>query len=616
LRRGQDGRRRRAWPFLEAALVLVAAAIAAPIAHAFVVALHFDARSRTAPGLGPIWAAAMVAIACGAQFVQLRSKSAERARIVVALLAGVAITLVALPLLAGLHGTDLPPNGVLGGDMAFRTESVTRFASTWHLDDYTFRGLHAFYPPAWFWLAGRAAHVFGVAPWQMLKPFTIGTVGAALALAYALWRVVLTPAGALSAAIGSSLVLPAQLGSTNLSTQAWYSAYSCFVAVTGVAWLAATAATIRRGGDSRLRLVLLALVGALLALCYYLLFVLLVVVLIALVLGPRVGRREALPRVAAVLGGVGLLTAPFWLSLVSGILGGAASQGHFVRPDFLQVSVGVGGSRALAVLAVAVAGMLALTFAAQASRAVTAVILGAVLYQLFSVATLVIADTQLQPHRAVTLMWAAMGAAGAVAVDRLRDPGTRTRLAAPGMRWVAGALVALTVAGTFAVGSSQGTDLAAGPYTQAAHRRPDLTNTTAESRFIKQTTGKPPDQLTVLSVDDPLVVLEPYYGFLALRARYAHPQARLPERIAVLRAAAACHDSACAQRTLEGSQFGRIDAMVLTRTRAGYRVVAQEDGFPGPKAFTIVFRRRLFSPALWASRSIGHNIVLVRRPGA
>ena len=52
--------------------------------------------------------------------------------------------------------------------------------------------------------------------------------------------------------------------------------------MTGVAWLAATLQTVRRGGTAG-RLIFFALIGSMLALCYYPLFILLVFVLIALV---------------------------------------------------------------------------------------------------------------------------------------------------------------------------------------------------------------------------------------------------------------------------------------------------------------------------------------------
>src|SRR3954452_13855962 len=335
------------WPF-EAARALAAAAATTLAVHALVAGIAFRATSPDAAGLGPVWAAAMIALAVGAYVVQRRVGRPRVITTVVSLLAGAAAALVMTPMMAGLHGTSQPLYTLLRGDMSFRTEYVTRFAATWHLRDYTLRGLNAFYPPAWFWLAGRTAHVLGIAPWRIVKPFAIGTMGAALLLGFALWRMVLSPAGALSAAIGSSLVLTSQVPDLTYSTQAWYSPYSCFVAVTGVAWLAATLVTAR-GGGSRGRLAVLAAVGALLALCYYLLFVILAAVLVVLGLASGPLRRTTLTRIAACLAAIAALTAIFWVPLLAAVVGGTAAQGNYFRPDFPGRWVGLDGPAALTI---------------------------------------------------------------------------------------------------------------------------------------------------------------------------------------------------------------------------------------------------------------------------
>jgi galactan 5-O-arabinofuranosyltransferase len=601
---------------VELVIVLAAAAVTALVIHAVIAAGDFDARSPVARGLGPLWAVAMILVAVAAQLVQHRTADAQRSRLLIALLAGVAVGAVMAPLMAGLHGTNQPPNTILGGDKSFQTEYVTRFATTWHLDDYTFRDLHAFYPPAWFWLAGRTADLLGITPWHIVKPFTILTIGAALLLAYALWRMVLTPAGALSAAIGSSLVLTAQSGPAIFATQGWYSTHSCFVAVTGAAWAAAALSTVR-SGDARGRLVFLALVGTLLALSYYLLFIILVVVLVALAAVPRAGRRQALLRAGALCGAIALLSAEFWIPLVGSVLNGAASQGHFVRPDFLHVSVGIGGPGALSVFAIVAIALLALTFSSVASQAVAGVLAGTVLYQLVSLTSLVVSHNQLQPHRAVTMMWSTFGAAVPVALEglRSRDGGFSRLLPLPVRNAVAVTTLAVAGIAIFLLGAAQGADLAGGPYSKAAHKQPNLGQAAAMSRFIEATTGKQPQDLTVLTGVRAILVTEPYYGFLALRARYAHPEARLPERVAVLRAAAACPASACTIEKLTGSRFGPIDALVLARLPGGYRVQGQVDGFPQPKNVTITFRRNSFGPADWTSRDFCDYTVFVRRAG-
>jgi hypothetical protein len=402
----------------------------------------------------------------------------------------------------------------------------------------------------------------------------------------------------------------------DLVTQGWYSPHSCFVAVTGVAWAAAALSSVR-SGTGRGRLVFLALVGTALALSYYLLFVLLVAVLAALAAMSTTGRREALLRVAAVSGGIAVLSAVFWVPLVGAVLNGNASQGHFVRADFLHVFVGIGGPAALSLLAILSIGLLALTFSSAASQAVAGVLVGTVLYQFVSVTSLVFTHNQLQPHRAVTMMWATFGAAVPVALETLQRRGGVVRSLPPPVRRAAAATT-LVVAGVaiFLLGAAQGADLAGGPYSRLAYARPGLAETAAMSRFIEDTTGKRPQQLTLLSGSHPILITEPYYGFLPLRARYAHPEARLSERFDVLRAAAACPDADCTTRTLEESRFGRIDALILARTAGGYRVRGQEDAFPEPVNVEVRFRRDNFTPAAWIWRDVGPYRVFVLRQAA
>src|SRR4051794_10322812 len=90
------------WP-LEAALVLMAAGATTVVVHALVGASGFQATSPDAAGLGPVWAATMVALAVGAQLVQRRSRRPRGARTIVSVLAGAAAALVMTPMMAGLH---------------------------------------------------------------------------------------------------------------------------------------------------------------------------------------------------------------------------------------------------------------------------------------------------------------------------------------------------------------------------------------------------------------------------------------------------------------------------------------------------------------------------------
>src|SRR4051794_10904125 len=95
------------WPF-EVALVLAAAAAMTLVVRNLVAGAGFDATSPDAAGIGPVWAAAMIALAVGAHVVQRRIGRPRAARTVVSLLAGAAAALVMTPMMAGLHGTNQP----------------------------------------------------------------------------------------------------------------------------------------------------------------------------------------------------------------------------------------------------------------------------------------------------------------------------------------------------------------------------------------------------------------------------------------------------------------------------------------------------------------------------
>jgi hypothetical protein len=267
------------------------------------------------------------------------------------------------------------------------------------------------------------------------------------------------------------------------------------------------------------------------------------------------------------------------------------------------------------VLSVIALGALALTYTWTGSQAVAGLIGGTILYQLISVATLTFAHNQLQPHRAVTMMWASFGAALPVAFEAMRSDGAPSRLLQPSLAKPLAVLgIAVAPLAIFGLGSALGSDLAAGPFVRAAHDRPLLAESGMISSYITATIGKAPQQLTIVSDERALLVTKPYFSFLPLGARYAHPLAHLAQRIEVLRAAARCPTAACTARELTHSQFGRIDALVLVRTFAGLRIQTAEDRFPEPVPVQIYFRRRNFDPAVWARRNFPGYVVFVRRP--
>src|SRR2546421_12770962 len=86
------------------------------------------------------------------------------------------------------------------------------------------------------------------------------------------------------------------------------------------------------------------------------------------------------------------------------------------------------------------------------------------------------------------------------------------RLLQPPLPRVFGTLAAVVaVPAVFLIGSTLGSDLAGGPFSREARERPALAQTRAISGFVTGTTGKRPDQLTILAGDHALLVTEPYH---------------------------------------------------------------------------------------------------------
>ena len=383
--------------------------------------------------------------------------------------------------------------------------------------------------------------------------------------------------------------------------------------------LAGGHATALRAAATRRGWALLALAGALLALCYYLLFVVLVLALVALALARRRGPpRRSLGRTGALLGAVAALTAVFWVPLVLSVLRGAPPRATTSRPTSSRSRSRFNGPAELVVLAVVAVIALALAFAWPAAQAV-GVLLGATIgYQLLSVTTLVFSENQLQPHRAVTMMWATLGAAVPVALEGMSRSGTLGAQLPP----------AATAGGRArdrrdrdpprrsCSAPPQGRDLSTGPLTVGAHDPVDMRTPYEIGRFITNATGRPATDLTVLTDDRGrgVLVTQPFHGFLPLGARYAHPEARLGRRVRAVRAMAACQTMACTTRALTVTGFGPVDAVVLTRTGTGVQLTAQLDHFPLPRFDVIAFRPALFDRNVWARRWFGDLLVLVRRP--
>jgi hypothetical protein len=169
----------------------------------------------------------------------------------------------------------------------------------------------------------------------------------------------------------------------------------------------------------------------------------------------------------------------------------------------------------------------------------------------------------------------------------------------------------------FVVGERPGSHHVAGPLTLGAHEPADLAKPKRIARFITDTTGEPAQDLTLLSGDkNAVLVTEPFDGFLALSARYAHPEAQQVRRVHWVESVSACSGAPCTTQRLTHTPFGPVDALVLSETPFGYQLLTQIDGFPDPELVTIRFAIENFDTSVWAIRDFDGVVAIARRAQA
>jgi galactan 5-O-arabinofuranosyltransferase len=236
------------------------------------------------------------------------------------IIAGMAASLVALVLATQLSGTPFLP---FNGDLTFRMAAATRFAHTWHLSDYGYRGLPAAYPPLLPWLTGRAAAVVHTPGWMALKAASYAALAVMPPAAYCLWRRLLAPIPAALVA-GSSVVIY-----VGYQPEEWL-AVAVFVP-----WLLLVLAT--PSGRHTRREVVLGVIGGIIVPLYYFYFlpavlIVLLAIAVSVVMRSRINVRSGLRVLAVVV----IVSAWYWLPLLISLASSAhlsAGQTSFLKSN-------------------------------------------------------------------------------------------------------------------------------------------------------------------------------------------------------------------------------------------------------------------------------------------
>jgi hypothetical protein len=525
--------------------------------------------------------------------------------------------LAALTLLTVLHGTPFDIQG-LSGDQTFRTAQVTRFADSWHLADYTYRGLPAYYAPAYFWVLGRVAALGGLAPWHMLKLGTIAVAFGAPILSYLLWRRIVPPRVAAIIAI-TSLIFP-----TLNEPYAW------LIQAVIVPWWLLAIWGLHRPEHRLPRVVTLGVIGAALFMTYYYYFFLLLIMYPLLLLVQwRLGQLDwrQIRRSLTILAISGLGSTVYWGPLAWNFL--TAPQFDSLNNRWMTAN---SGDLTLPMLQFSVTGALCMlglvylvwTAREQLSRSLLIILAAAYVWHglgyLLAAANAPIMAFRMRSIVPVVL-FAGAALAGArlagLAVERLPAVNTRRVLA------VIGAVLVIFAGDSFV------TSTVADPQVWLAHDEtrpsgslPEFHSATAKARqpSAEQVNGFIAAHYTgighpvVLSDRSDLFAFYPYYGFVQFNANYSHPTSRYHDRLAFLdqlARASTPHDFAT-----QASQnpYDPIDVIVLRTNGTALTFTTADDAFPfGTKQRIISIPAGLVQGDDYFTTTIDGYLIAVRR---
>lgn len=541
-------------------------------------------------------------------------------------------------------------------DQEFRTEYLTRLTDSAALRDMTYVDLPPFYPAGWFWIGGRVGNVLGMDGWEVFKPYAIGLLAVAAAVALVLWTQLVRADLAVGAAAAVTAMTLAYA-----SPEAYGAVLVVFIPpVLVLAW----GALHRSSGGWGAVLGTGLFLGV--AACFYTLYLAIVaftVVLMAVVaagvavytrkedLRPRVGGPRAvggpapwrsaiapltklvvIGAIAAVLALV--VWAPYLLKMLSGAKLPSGNAFHYLPQSgaelaFPMLEFSLRGALCLL-------GVLWLVLRAGTSRRAQSLGLGVVaiyLWTLLSMAATA-AGTTLLSFRLEPVLLALLAAAGvfgfvetAALVYRAMNDSTPVRTAA-GVVAVLGALAfaqhiptVLTHEIDTAYTDTVPTDVpdAEGTFGERADKRKPsaVAYYRAVDEALLARTGRPRDETVVLTADTSFLSFYPYFGFQALTSHYANPLSDFKDRAATIAAWSKLDSAPALLDAMSTAPWRAPDAFLFRRDGDTYTLRLAEDVYPNDpnvKRYTVAFPKTLFADPAFTTTDIGpFTLITVRR---
>ena len=521
-------------------------------------------------------------------------------------------------------------------DQQFRTEYLTRLTDSAALHDMTYIGLPPFYPPGWFWIGGRVAAVTGTPAWEIYKPWAITSITIAVAVALVLWwrmirfeyaLIVTTATAAVTLAYSSPEPYAAMI--TVLLPPMLVLTWSGLRARGRGGWAAVIGAGIFLGFAATWYTLLVAFSGF-------------TVVLMALLLAGlrwRQGsfkdaldplrRLVVIAVIAAVIGSTTWL--PFLLRAARNPVSNSRGAYHYLPADgaeltfpMLQFSL-LGAVCMLGTLWLVVRTPTSVRAAALAI-AVLSVYLWSLLSMLTTLARTTLLSFRLQPT--LTVLLVAAGAFGFVETTQFLAAYGRERSWGRAVVPVAGAVgLAAAIAFSQDIPDVLRPDLTIA-YTdtdghgQRGDRRPPSSERfyPAIDAAIMRVTGKPRDQIVVMTADYSFLSYYPYWGFQGLTPHYANPLAQFDLRAAQVKKWSKLKTADEFIHALDTSPWPPPTVFLMRRGANGnYTLRLAEDVYPNQpnvRRYTVDLRAALFADPRFVVDTIGPFVLAIRKPAA
>ncbi len=525
-------------------------------------------------------------------------------------------TTLGIPLAASrlyLHGVSV--------DQEFRTQFLSRSATSLGLPDMAYADLPSFYPSAWFWLGGRFANLTGLEGWAAFKPWSILSLAVAAALVTVLWtRLLRTDLGAVVGLVSTAMMLtygsPEPYGAVvalflpPVLILAWH-------AVNPTATLAATgtAAAHTRPGGRTATLATLLFLGA--SASTYTLYtglaagtiVLMALIATVLALRGRTAYPVWLPAARLAVIGVGsialalIVWAPYLLAALGGAPADSGTALHYL-PDSgaqLPLPMTAGGLTGL----VCLVGLIWIVVRARRSRRAQALGLGVVAVYLWCLASMAVTalGTTMLGFRLEPVLIGLLVVAGVFAIAELagllvravgRQDGTeRPAAEASERRRRTGAAVGV-VAALAVLAQVQGIPdhlheeiRLAYTDTDGAGERADRFPPGPESHYADVNTviaeafpDREMTDLVVVSTSDAFLAYNPYLAYQAVTSHYANPLGRYADRNAAMIGWEEATSGGELHALMTGTDWRGPDVILARPSGDGYTLRLAEDTYP------------------------------------